>query len=1281
MLSTWPHCRACRAVLGVVLLAWVGCKADTVGPSRPDPGPLPGDTGEVVSGDSVDTTAGEPDPGGTGFDPGLDEGRPPERDWEIGDGCRGNEDCPGGWCVEIVEANARVCTLSCFEACPTGWICTGVKLEGADKTFVCLPVPGTVCGACTDDGECGALARCVRPREGGEEGLCLMGCGSSGGGCAGGFACAPREALVDGAAVDVCAPVGTEQCCAHATRGLLEECSRSNEHGRCEGWRECLGLSGWGECGAKEPGPEICNETDDDCDGSVDEGMPEGCACGNGSCAEGVETPLTCPCDCYVCGDGVCTPCGEDPERCPEDCCGSCGDRLCAGPACTEDHLSCPGDCPDRCGDGLCGRGENPTVCEADCRRGGCGNGVCEPADGGPEECPLDCAAYCGNCRCDPETHDEGGGLVVPAEHYTTCPLDCGFCGDGFCSPCPLLREDPVRCPEDCCVARVESCNGLDDDCDGDTDEDFLVGEACAPAPGGACFRGLMECDPRVPVSEESLGASRCADAGPRDEGSPCGDYRCVWGYQQLPPACAGAGVCVFQGWRDCGGEECADSVRCAGGCTVDAGCRRGYRCDGGRCVALEAECEVDADCVDGDVCSVDLCDRGSVCGRYPREPCGPEDDADRDGVKNAEDLCPEHPDPDQRDEDLDGVGDACDPCVSTAEREIFCDGADEDCDGLTDEDYDVGAPCDGGDDPCRDYALRCVGPQTAACRGAAREVGAVCSDSVCVEAVLTEANRCDEHGLCRPTGTRSCAPYGCADEKSCRSDCGTSADCLEGRYCFRGSCLPRGALSEPCLSDEGCESGRCADGVCCEQACDAECMRCGAGGLCAPVLLGADPDTCAGDRSCDAEGRCRVRLGARCRSPAECLSGYCADGTCCAEVCEGVCRSCALRGSEGRCGVVRLDEDKDSCADRHGCDSWGRCRLKHGQACSRDDECIRGYCSDGLCCTERCSEPCQRCDRPGSRGTCVARTGGEDPDTCRGVATCDGAGRCKLRLAAVCTADSDCLDGHCSGGVCCDSPCAAPCRSCTEPGAVGACAALLNVEQPGVCSDGAVCDGTGRCVQRRGQPCFGPEACASALCVDGFCCDSACEGTCEACDVGGREGLCSRLPDGTDPEPECGACRVCDGQGACRPVVEGADSKDDCDVEPGWELRRRGRLPPAGSRERVRHGGVRGRRALSGGGLRRARGLRAASGARLPGRLRVRGGRRGLPERVQPRRSLRSRSLLPRSRLSAEARSRRGLLGSLRVRERCLRRRGVLRERVSRGVPLLRLERSRRAL
>lgn len=77
-----------------------------------------------------------------------------------------------------------------------------------------------------------------------------------------------------------------------------------------------------------------------------------------------------------------------------------------------------------------------------------------------------------------------------------------------------------------------------------------------------------------------------------------------------------------------------------------------------------------------------------------------------------------------------------------------------------------------------------------------------------------------------------------------------------------------RADQGEVCTSDDQCQSGHCADDVCCDRSCDAPCEACieeitgVANGACAPFILGrTDPDAPA----CDDEGGCGVDNQCRC--------------------------------------------------------------------------------------------------------------------------------------------------------------------------------------------------------------------------------------------------------------------------------------------------------------------------------------------------------------------------------------------------------------------------------
>lgn len=112
-------------------------------------------------------------------------------------------------------------------------------------------------------------------------------------------------------------------------------------------------------------------------------------------------------------------------------------------------------------------------------------------------------------------------------------------------------------------------------------------------------------------------------------------------------------------------------------------------------------------------------------------------------------------------------------------------------------------------------------------------------------------------------------------------------------------------------------------------------------------------------------------------------------------------------------------------------------------------------------------------------------------------------------------------------------------------------------VESPETCDDGNLINSDGcsnTCAVEPGFFCVGnPSACTvqkangnacttSTQCASGFCIDSVCSNTActELCKSasgvknGGFPGVCSFVPNGTDPDNECPGAMNCNGAGAC---------------------------------------------------------------------------------------------------------------------------------------------------
>ena len=106
-----------------------------------------------------------------------------------------------------------------------------------------------------------------------------------------------------------------------------------------------------------------------------------------------------------------------------------------------------------------------------------------------------------------------------------------------------------------------------------------------------------------------------------------------------------------------CAGKLCGDDA-CGGQCGT---CAATKLCVGTQCVD-PTKCFADADCDDKDGCTVDMC-LGGVCAHEPSASPACCKDPDGDGVCSTKDNCPDISNKDQLDTDGDKAGDACDLC------------------------------------------------------------------------------------------------------------------------------------------------------------------------------------------------------------------------------------------------------------------------------------------------------------------------------------------------------------------------------------------------------------------------------------------------------------------------------------------------------------------------------------------------------------------------------------------------------------------------------------------
>ena len=390
----------------------------------------------------------------------------------------------GGW---TLAEHCGTCGNSCSEKFENGTgICGGSSespvcvVDTCDPDYIklndyqCVLPPDVSCQPCTKDAACYG-GTCL-DLDG--QSVCVSPCGAEDKSCAAGYSCQEIEG-----GKERCMP-DTQSCvCSPETDGQVRTCVSDNEYGKCFGEEICDGASGWSPCTATEPGPEICDGIDNDCNAFPDDVEGRGDPCENANEI------------------------------------GSCSGIL---------------DCVE---------GDEALVCVG--------------AQPSPDTCD-----YIDN-DCDGGTDEDYGTL------YDACSEGVGLCErfgfevcteDGLAVVCNAEAADPLP----------EVCNGLDDDCDGEADETWtLLGDICFAGQGVCQGAGVWVC------AEDGQGAVCNAEPGPPGEESCNGiDDNCngvvdepwydpIKGLYDSDEAC---GSC----YTDC--TEIFEKPNAYGTCNVDGG-------------------------------------------------------------------------------------------------------------------------------------------------------------------------------------------------------------------------------------------------------------------------------------------------------------------------------------------------------------------------------------------------------------------------------------------------------------------------------------------------------------------------------------------------------------------------------------------------------------------------------------------------------------------------------------------------------------------------------------
>jgi len=768
---------------------------------------------------------------------------------------------------------------------------------------------------------------------------------------------------------------------------------------------------------------EVCNQRDDDCDCPGDTNG-DTVVCGPGD--TGVDEGFTLYCN---------RPGGQPRQIL----CNDPGETVCDG---IDDN------CNGQIDEGLLNR----------CGR--CGAEPQEICDGLDNDCDgfIDEDNVCGGCIPQPEIcngRDDDCDGRIDEGITRTCGTDVGECtvgtqncvegGSGTWTPCTGIGPQP------------EQCDGLDNNCNGITDE---LSRQCEMAPGvgdtGECTYGYQVCIAPNTWSE------------------------CQGGIGPRPEVCDGLD-------NDCDGV--VDNGNPGGGapCGTDTGeCRSGIMtCTGGRLICTGGQGPVPEICDGLDNDCDGVLDNGNPGGG---DICGPTDKCDIGICECGRITCITH-----------GPGSASLECIGAVYPDVEdCNNLDDDCNGLVDDNLPSGTPCGTDVGECTPGVLECVGG-TWVCNGSTGPSDEICDglDNDCDGS--TDEGNPQGGGLCgSSTGECSQGIAWCSDTDTpppctpdepldpprllclCElgptpeicdgldNDCNgliddglglgdecwidpnaTQGDCTPGRYqCVDGETICAGGTGpqpEVCdCSDNNCnglidEDNPCAEPEVCLHESDTNCyctklcdpqreFPCPAGEVCdfCPELGMGDNVTCCKGNPC---------WDVACDECQKCIDGDCVD------ICTGVTcdegQVCICLNNQASCVVANCYVDLPE------------------YRCPEGEVCVNGQCVSDPCAGIECDPQTQFCRDGECRNVCSVETIGSCPE-------------CYY-----------CYDGECVQDLCCKITCAE--GNVCNP-------------QTGQCEEdkckGVDCPWPQECVngECRDEPCYHINCPEGYYCVDGTC-------------------------------------------------------------------------------------------------------------------------------------------------------------------------------------------------